>query len=484
MTAVSPLVGYSAEERQLALSRFQKLQPFLDGQCTLQQVAQEHNLSYSTAQRWVRQYREQGLAGLARKPRSDQGTFRIQAELVPVIEGLALRKPPPSLASIHRQVEQIASGQGWPAPTYATVRNVVQRIDKGLLTLAQQGTKAYSDAFDLLYARQATTPNEIWQADHALLKIYLLNEQNLPARPWLTIILDDYSRAIAGYALSFEAPTAFHTALALRQAIWRKEHPRWLVCGIPQLFYTDHGSDFTSRHLEQVSADLKMQLVFSTVGIPRGRGRIERFFLTVRQLLVSELPGYAPNGDLCDTPQLTLDAFDERLRHFIIETYHERIHSTTKRQPQVMWQDRGFVPRLPESLEQLDLLLLTVPQTRKVRQEGIRFKNFWYFDLTLSAYVGEEVIIRYDPRDVAEIRVYLDQAFLCRAICHELAGTTVSLKEILRQRNARRRELKQALKTRQAVVETYREQRNESGSATEASETPHQTGRLKRYRHD
>jgi hypothetical protein len=42
------------------------------------------------------------------------------------------------------------------------------------------------------------------------------------------------------------------------------------VCGIPDKFYTDHGSDFTSRHLEQVAADLHMALVFSIAGKPRG----------------------------------------------------------------------------------------------------------------------------------------------------------------------------------------------------------------------
>jgi putative transposase len=50
---------------------------------------------------------------------------------------------------------------------------------------------------------------------------------------------------------------------------------------IPEILYTDNGSDFTSRHLEQVSADLKVRLVFSTPGVPRGRGRVERFFSSI-----------------------------------------------------------------------------------------------------------------------------------------------------------------------------------------------------------
>jgi hypothetical protein len=58
------------------------------------------------------------------------------------------------------------------------------------------------------------------------------------------VILDDYSRAIAGYFLSFEAPSSLNTALALRQAIWRKEDARWKIWGIPEVLYTDNGSDF------------------------------------------------------------------------------------------------------------------------------------------------------------------------------------------------------------------------------------------------
>ncbi|MEV8638996.1 Mu transposase C-terminal domain-containing protein [Streptosporangium sp. NPDC051023] len=47
-------------------------------------------------------------------------------------------------------------------------------------------------------------------------------------------------------------------------------------------------------------------------------------------------------------------------------------------------------------------------------------------DPTLAAFVGESVVIRYDPHDLAELRVFHRGAFICRAICAELAGTTTS----------------------------------------------------------
>ena len=48
---------------------------------------------------------------------------------------------------------------------------------------------------------------------------------------------------------------------------------------------------------------------------------------------------------------------------------------------------------MPESLEQLDLLLIHVAKTRRVQQDGIHFQGQCYFDLTLAAYVGEDVLI-------------------------------------------------------------------------------------------
>ena len=70
---------------------------------------------------------------------------------------------------------------------------------------------------------------------------------------------------------------------------------------------------------------------------------------------------------------------------------------------------------MPDSLDQLDLLLLTVATNRQVRRDGIIFQSHRYMDVALAAYVGEAVVIRYDPRDMAEIRVYHNDRFLCRA---------------------------------------------------------------------
>ena len=285
--------------------------------------------------------------------------------------------------------------------------------------------------------------------------ILLLDETGKPAKPWLTVIEDDYSRCIAGFRLSFQESTALTTALALRTAIWRKEDPRWQICGIPSVFYTDHGSDFTSKHLEQVAVDLGIELIFSEKGVPRGRGKIERFFRSVNDLFLQDLPGYSPAGHKGAQATLTLAAFEQKFRTWLLSDYHQRVHSETKCPPAERWQRGEFLPRMPDSLERLDLLLLPVTKKRRVQQDGIRFQGYRYIDPTLAGYVKEEVIIRYDPADMAEIRVFYQDRFLCRAICPELSGETISLKEIEKARAERRKQVRAGLSTRQAVVKQF-----------------------------
>lgn len=472
------------------MQRFAIFQPFLQEGVPLAQIARDQGISLRTLRHWVRQYRRAGLAGLARKPRGDRGRRRLLPQVQQLIEGLALQRPQPTAATIHRKVSQVAAEQGWHAPSYRTVAAIVYALDPSLVTLAHAGANAYRETFDLLYRREAGCANEIWQADHTLLDVWVRADQgdhegiggsgsdngsdngnranteggkSKLVRPWLTVILDDYSRAVASYRLSTQAPSAFQTALALRDAIWRKADPRWHVCGIPTIFYTDHGSDFTSQHMEQVAVDLKMVLIFSMAGRPRGRGRIERFFQSVNQLFLSSLPGYTPTSAgsgvgvppprTSPHPALTLGQLDQGFRSFLLDDYHSRVHSETGIPPQERWEASGFLPQLPSSLEQLDLLLLTVAKSRTVQQDGIHFQGLRYLDLTLAAYVGEMVVIRYDPVDLAEIRVYHENRFLCRAVCQELTNQTISLKEIVQARTQRRKQVRDDLKERTSIVD-------------------------------
>jgi putative transposase len=237
--------------------------------------------------------------------------------------------------------------------------------------------------------------------------------------------------------------------------------------------------------MEQVAVDLGIELIFSEKGVPRGRGKIERFFRSINELFLQDLPGYAPSGYKGGEATLTLPVFEQKFRTWLLSDYHHRVHSETKYKPAERWESGGFLPRLPDSLERLDLLLLTVAKTRRVQQDGIRFQGQRYIDTNLAAYVKEEVLIRYDPADMAVITVSHEERFLCRAVCQELSGQTVSLKEIEKARSERRKQVKAGLSTRAAVVEQFIAIHQEETSPSQARDPePVETGarpRLKRY---
>ena len=111
------LAALPPDDRTRALERYRMLQPCVEHAVPLPHVARQHGIALRTLERWLAQYRRHGLAGLMRRGRSDRGHHRgLRPELKECIEGLALRKPPPTVALIHRQVKGIALRNGWPVP--------------------------------------------------------------------------------------------------------------------------------------------------------------------------------------------------------------------------------------------------------------------------------------------------------------------------------------------------------------------------------
>ena len=90
-----------------------------------------------------------------------------------------------------------------------------------------------------------------------------------------------------------------------------------------------------------------------------------------------------------------------------------------------------------------------------MQRDGIHFQGLRYVSSTLAVYVGDPVTIRYDPRDLSEIRVLHRDRFLCRAVSEEHAGETVTLKDIETARRAHRRALRAGINERIARVADF-----------------------------
>ncbi|MDR6639629.1 Mu transposase C-terminal domain-containing protein [Paenarthrobacter nitroguajacolicus] len=445
--------------------RWKILRLHVEDQVPLAILARDTGISARTLQRWHQLYKAGGLQALDRNTRSDTGKRHTDADAVAVIERLALTKPRPSLATLHRLTVSEAGQKGFHAPSYATVREIVQALDPALVTLALEGPASYRDRHELVFRRRADRPNQIWQADHTELDILITGANGKPDRPWLTTVMDDHSRALCGYMVFTGAPSAMNTALALRQAIWRKSDATWAMCGIPDVLHVDHGSDFTSHHLERTAIELHIRLIYSTIGRPQGRGKIERFFGTVNTELLASLPGHLGHGSRNPQPALDLAALDRAIGSFIA-TYNERPHQELGRSPRDSWVADGWLPRMPDSLEALDGLLLTVPKHRKVQRDGIHFQGQRYLAPTLAPFVGHTVTIRYDPRDISEIRVYDHDTFICVAIDENHPNLRLSLRDIESARRARRRELRRSINERIPTHATREEPRKTAPTPT------------------
>ena len=440
-----PFAALTEGQRQLAMQHFAILRPHLEEGIPLSRAARHAGIPIRTTERWLVRYRQWGLAGLIRSARRDADVRRLPADLVALIEGMGVKKPRASAATIHRRIGTIAKAQGWPVPSYSTIYAILAALDPAMMTLAHEGAAAFRDRYELIHRHRAKVPNAVWQADHTPLDLLILDPAGKPVRPWLTTVVDDYSRAVAGFMVFLGAPSILNTSLALRQAIWRKGDPSWPVCGIPDVLYVDHGADFTSDHLDQVAANLHFQIVYSIVARPQGRGKIERLFGTLNTELLPELPGHLVNGQPASAPKLSLAELDRAITSYITHTYHARVHREIDQTPLDAWGGKGFLPRLPETLEELDLLLVMHAKPRMVQRDGIHFQGLRYTNSTLAGYVGDTVTIRYDPRDVSEIRVFYRNQFLCRAVSEDHAGEIVTLKDIQAARRLHRRALRSSI---------------------------------------
>jgi putative transposase len=176
------------------------------GEAPLGCTERDAGVPIRTVERWLARYRRDGLAGLTRRIRDDAGTHRLPPDLVTLIEGMGLKKPRSSAGLIHRRAAEVAKVEGWPSPSYGTVHAVLAQLDPALVCLALDGSATFRDRYELIHRHRTETPNAIWQADHTMLDILILDEAGKPVRPWLTVILDDHSRAVAGTLAFIGAP--------------------------------------------------------------------------------------------------------------------------------------------------------------------------------------------------------------------------------------------------------------------------------------
>jgi putative transposase len=320
-----------------------------------------------TLDRWIREWRAGGFDALVPSPRQSQP--RTPPEVMALAAALKKENPARTAA----QVQRILRAQAGWAPDERTIQRMFTRT--GLTALATAGAAA------AVFGRfEASRPNEIWTGD-ALHAIRVAGRKT-----YLFAFIDDHSRAVMAARFGF-AEDAIRLAAALRPALASR--------GVPEHVYVDNGSAFVDAWLLRACARLGVKLVHSQPGRPQGRGKVERFFRTVRGQFLAELTEAraAQVKDLAELNRL-FTAWTETV-------YHPREHSETGQPPLARWEAGGPFP-LPAAGDLADAFRWsewrTVTKTATVSMHGNRYQ----VDPALS---GRRVELAFDPFDLTVLQV-------------------------------------------------------------------------------
>ena len=442
-----------------------------------QQAARSLGISVRSLRRLIKSWREQGIAGLSRQKRSDRGSVKTSREWQDFIvktyrEGNrgSCRMSPAQVAVRVRSRAMELGIQAYPS------RTTVYRIVKPLIEQQQQQKRTLGWRGDglMLKTREGLEigiewSNQVWQVDHTQIDLLVVDiSGEILGRPWLTIVVDTYSRCIMGMHIGFDAPSAAVVCLALRHAILPKQYSSayelkqsWGTFGLPQYLYTDGGKDFRSQHLEQVATELG--IVLCRRRKPSDGGIVERPFGTFNREFFCTVPGYTGSNvkersnkaesEAC----LTLIQLEQMLVRYIVDHYNQALDARMATQSRIGRWEAGRMAQLPLLGErELDICLMRRDRRVVYRSGYIQFANLTYQGEHLAAYAGESVIIRYNPRDITTIYIYQlvesKEVFLTRA--HAVGWET----EILSYREAqaisqRRREAGKAIDNRSLLEE-------------------------------
>jgi putative transposase len=260
-------------------------------------------VSYSTLTRWRRRYEEGGFDALVPSPR--QPAPRTPAEVLALAEALKREKPGRTAAQVRRVLQVTA---GW-APSDRTLQRLFERLELNRPAPGPQEEQRALGRFE------CTRPNQMWTGDT------LHGPVIGGKKSYLFAFIDDHSRAVMG------ARWAHHDDVVRMAAAFR---PALQVRGVPQSAYLDNGSAFVDAWLLRGCAVLGIKLVHSRPGKPEGRGKIERFFRTVREQFLVEVGDGEKIRDLAEMNRL-FQAWTETV-------YHQQVHSETGEAPAARWE--------------------------------------------------------------------------------------------------------------------------------------------------
>lgn len=333
-------------------------------------------ISADTMRHWIYRYRKSGLEGLCDQVRSDCGVSDIPDALRDGFRRLREENPQFTTQRILRVLVESGAWKGDECSRSAFYRyarekslgrrsaGAVNAEEARAFEFREFGQMCTADFLHGPYVRAGTSRK----------------------KAYLFAIIDDASRYIVHARFYWsEGVESMLDGLAL--AIRR--------FGVPQRFYTDNGSAFRSDHLKVVAGRLSMHLPHTPPYKPKGRGKIERFFRTVREQ-------WLPKDDV-----VSIESLNAQLAEWL-DRYHHSIHGSLGKSPLTRRIDIPKAVREVPAVEDLERKF-RMHAKRLVQRNGTISLDGKMYDIR-NAIPGTWVDIAYLPWNLDEIWVGVEHA--------------------------------------------------------------------------
>lgn len=338
-------------------------------------------VSVDTLLEWTLRYRRNGLPALHPKPRHDRGQQRaITPETAALIERLKRESPSRTGTALLNHLALADPNQPQPELSPSTLYRFLRArglTEKQLLLDKTAAHKKYEAEF----------ANQTWQSD-MLFGPWVQRSGGGKIQVFLQATLDDASRLIP-HAQFYPNQGLDLFLDCLRQAISAR--------GIPTRLYMDNAKIYRSPQLARIAASIGILIIHTPPYQPEGRGKIERFFRSVREQFLADLDPKA---------LLSLDQLNERLWHWLDTVYHRREHSSLQTTPLLRWQrDIAQVRQLPPATDMRRLFFHRVD--RLVRRDSTFQLRNRFFEAP-PPLAGRKIEVRFDPLDLTQVEIYCD----------------------------------------------------------------------------
>lgn len=378
--------------------------------------------------KWIRKYQQSGLRGLAGRQLSGNRTTRLGIEverLIPeAIKALYLQREKHSAKDVRDHVIGRLASMGFLTsheshvlvPTIRTIQRRLKELDPYVVTRAQHGEEA---ANRLLRAAgrsiKACTILSIVEADTHTLDVMVIDPdtKEVLGRPFLTCMIDVYSRAVVGTYVSLYPPSAVTSLAAFKDMLTR--HGRGLPGGVPAQLCPDNGVEFKNSAFSRLCESLSVTLTPSQIREPNGKPHIERFFGSLTSDLIHKLagttfsnPGQRGDYDSTKNACFTLTNISEFISEWIDKHYHRTVHTRTGRAPICAWEEQvNVLPPLSLSVADVNTLARR-PVQRSIVRGRVRCGGLEYYShalATLELQNKERVVVLIDDLDLNTVLI-------------------------------------------------------------------------------